>query len=63
MSSMQVLKLEDAEGSTLLVTRIEDVGYALVVSAVTDENGNPLPFRLLDEDDRKRLRDFLRALA
>lgn len=59
MSSMQVLKLEDAEGSTLLVTRIEDIGYAMAIDTAIPGQ----PFRLLDEDDRKRLRDFLRALA
>ena len=63
MSVTQALKLEDAEGSVMLVTRVEDVGYAFVVSAVIDEDGNPFPFRLLDDDARKQLRDFLKPLA
>lgn len=63
MSATQVLKLDDPEGSTLFVTRIEDVGYAIHLNAAYDDDGAPLPFRLLDDDDRKKLRDFLRGLA
>lgn len=63
MSSVQALKLEDPEGSVLVVTRIEDAAYTLVIGNIaTDDDGNPLPFRLF-EDNRQQLRDFLRSLA
>ena len=63
MSSVQVLKLEDPEGSVILVSRIDDAAYTLVVGNVAlDDDGNPLPFRMF-EDNRRQLRDFLRALA
>lgn len=56
MSSVQALKLEDAEGSVLLVTRIDDLAYTLAIQYAGDA-----PFRMF-EDDRAKLRDFLRAL-
>lgn len=63
MSTVQALKLEDPEGSVLIVTRIEDAAYTLTIGNIaTDDDGNPLPFRLFEED-RGKLRDFLRALA
>lgn len=63
MSATQVLKLEDAEGSVLLVTRIDDVGYAFHLAGALNEDGEAMPFRLLDDDARKQLRDFLKSLA
>lgn len=63
MSAVQALKLEDPEGGVLLVTRVDDVGYTFQLSPALDEDGNPLPFRILDDDPRKQLRDFLRSLA
>jgi hypothetical protein len=63
VSAVQALKLEDPEGGVLLVTRIDDVGYTLALSPAYDEDGNPLPFRILDDDNRRQLRDFLKALA
>lgn len=63
MSATQVLKLEDPEGGVLLVTRISDVGYALQLAPALDEDGNPLPFRIIDDEPRRALRDFLRSLG
>jgi hypothetical protein len=62
VSSVQALKLEDPEGSVLLVTRIDDVVYTFNLSPALDESGNVLPFRMFD-DNRQQLRDFLRALT
>ena len=62
MSAVQALKLEDAEGGVLLVTRIDDAAYTLALQPALDEDGNPLPFRMFEEN-RGQLRDFLRALA
>jgi hypothetical protein len=61
MSAVQALKLEDADGSVMLVTRVEDLAYTLVIAPMLDEAGNPLPFRMF-EDDRRKLKDFLRSL-
>ena len=62
MSTVQALKLEDPEGSVLLVTRIDDAAYTLQIAPAIDEAGDQLPFRMF-EDSRKQLRDFLRSLA
>ena len=62
MSAHQALKLEDPEGSVMLVTRIDDAAYTLQIAPALDEAGNQLPFRMF-EDNRQQLRDFLRALA
>lgn len=59
----EALKLDDAEGGSLYVTRIEDVGYTLGHVPALDENGNALPFRLLDNEDIRRLRSFLKPTA
>jgi hypothetical protein len=62
VSSNEALKLEDADGSVMLVNRIEDLVYTMVIAEVVDEHGNPLPFRMF-EDDREKLRRFLRPLS
>lgn len=62
MSNVQALKLEDPEGSVILVTRVEDIAYTIVLAPALDEDGNPLPFRLF-ETDREQLRSFLRSLG
>lgn len=54
---MHALQLEDPEGSRLIVTRIDDSVYAIAVDLATDA-----PFRLFEED-RDKLRTFLRPLA
>lgn len=61
--AQQVLKLDDPEGAALLVTRIDDVGYVIQHAPAYDDGGNPLPFRLLDDDSRRQLRDFLKPLG
>jgi hypothetical protein len=59
MSSTEAIKLEDGNGSVLMVHRVEGLAYAISVGGVADENGNPMPFRILDEDLRRRLLKFL----
>lgn len=56
MSSTEALRLEDPEGSVMILTRIDNLVYTLAI-----EYAGPQPFRLF-EDDRARLRDFLRGL-
>lgn len=56
MAAVTALRLEDPEGSVMVVTRIDDLVYTLSV-----EYAGPQPFRLF-EDDRSKLREFLRAL-
>lgn len=58
--AQQALKLQDAEGVTLLVQRIDDVGYTI---GLQDTGEFPVIFRLLDDDDRRQLRDFLKSLG
>jgi hypothetical protein len=53
--------MEDGDGSVLLVTRVENLAYTMVLAPASDEDGNPLPFRMF-EDDRQQLRSFLRSL-
>lgn len=58
MANVQGLKLEDPEGSVMMLTRVEDlvftVAYALAPGAEV--------FRLFEED-RAKLREFLRPLT
>lgn len=56
MSSVQALKLEDPEGSVMIITRIDDLVYTLGITYASDA-----PFRLF-EADRAKLRAFLQAL-
>mgnify|MGYP001583105058 CR=1 FL=1 len=57
MSSVQALKLEDAEGSVMIVTRIDDIVFTISVEYAGDG-----PFRMF-EADRSKLREFLRPLV
>jgi len=61
--AQQALQLTDPEGGILNVVRIDDVGYVFHHAPAYDEDGRPLPFRLLDEDNRRQLRDFLKAIS
>lgn len=63
VSATQMLKLDDPEGGQLYVTRLDDVGYAIAINPSIDEDGNPQPFRLLDDGNRQQLKDFLRRIA
>lgn len=61
MSTTEGLRLVDGDGSVLLVSKIDDLAYTLHLAPALDEAGNPLPFRMFEED-RQQLRQFLRAL-
>lgn len=54
---MQVLQIEDPEGSILRVSRIDNTVYAIEVAPVLPGE----PFRLFEED-RAKLRSFLTGL-
>lgn len=57
MTAMQVLQLEDPEGSIMRISRIDNSVYAVAVAAAVPDE----PFRLF-EADRAKLRAFLTGL-
>lgn len=61
MSTTEALRLVDGDGSVLVVNKIDDLAYTLMIAPALDEAGNPLPFRMFEED-RQKLRQFLRSL-
>lgn len=61
MSTTEVLRLVDGDGSVLLVSKIDDLAYTLMIAPALDEAGNQLPFRMFEEG-RQNLRQFLRTL-
>jgi hypothetical protein len=62
VSTTEGLRLVDGDGSVLLVSKIDDLAYTLAIAPTLDEDGNPLPFRMFEED-RQKLRQFLRSLS
>lgn len=58
MSNVTALKLEDPQGSVMLLTRIDDLVFTVAYSLAPDAEA----FRLF-EADREKLRAFLRPLA
>jgi hypothetical protein len=56
MAAVNALKLEDPEGSVMLVTRIGDSVFTVSVQYAGDA-----PFRMFEED-RAKLREFLKPL-
>lgn len=56
MSAVEALKLEDPEGSVMVITRVENAVYTIGITYSSNR-----PFRLF-EDDRAKVRAFLRAL-
>jgi hypothetical protein len=61
VSTTEALRLVDGDGSVLVVSKIDDLAYTLMIAPAADEDGNPLPFRMFEED-RQKLRQFLRSL-
>lgn len=53
MSSKEAIVLEDPNGSKIMVTRFDDIAFAISVEVVDDQ-----PFRLF-EDTRAKLHSFL----
>jgi hypothetical protein len=56
MAATSALRLEDAEGSVMIVTRVEDLVFTVSVQYAGDA-----PFRMFEED-RAKLREFLKPL-
>lgn len=56
MTALEALQLEDPEGSVMVISRVENSVYTVGITYSSNQ-----PFRLF-EDDRAKVRDFLRAL-
>lgn len=61
MSATRAVRLTDPNGAVLIVTRVLDSAYTFAMQLGENDDGEPVPFRLMTEDDRIALHEFLGA--